>query len=198
MKRYGGKMFFKRKIGNNLFGFSFIELLLVLLFISLLAYFSTKSLRKNLMKGEGGQNYLTIENVFKDAIESRRGLVIKEADLDNFVYRIDQITDGFRLVGTKPFARIEKSDKGNWKSIAENVANIRFTYYNSGGDLILDQDAKQKPEDIKRIKISIWIHNGKEDTSYFADDGVNGIDLDGDKTNGVARLKEINFVVDIK
>lgn len=179
-------------------GFGFIELLIALLVIFILAFAITKSMRKNLTKGETGQAYLTIKGEFENEFNSHSGIVLKEAGLNNFVFKSNSYKGGFKFSGLKPYGTVEKLKGAEWVRLLGNVYDLRFTYYDGRGDLIIDEEASKKPDLIGRIKVSIKIHNGKEESDYYVDDGVNGADLDGDKTNGVARLKEISFIVDIE
>ena len=191
-------MKFKKRLHTVEMGFGVIELFVVLLAISIIAISLTKTLRKNLTSGETGVVYTALKDIFDKEFQSSESVKVDEAGQNYFIYRSNSGAGGFRFSGFKPFGKIEKLDNGKWVAIADNVYELRFTFYDDRGSLIIDEEASRKPELIKRIKITAKIHNGKEESGYYLADGAQGVDLDGDKTNGVARLKTIDFIEDLK
>ena len=139
----------------------------------------------------------TLHRIAENILENLKGNRIEMADLDALTFKRGDLTGGYRYGGEKPFGTVERLADTGWVAILSNVSFLRFVYYDKSGNLIIDEDAKNDPSKISRIKVNAMIHNGEESSKHFISDGYRGIDLDGDKSNGVAKLKEVKFLVDV-
>lgn len=83
-----------------------------------------------------------------------------------------------------------REGSGSREDLLEKVVFGRFTAYDSDGHFLPDVVPSEKFSQIKEVRLEVRWHDGKEDLNNFANDKINGIDLDGDPTNGTARLKE--------
>lgn len=184
-------------------GFGIVELLIALLVVSALAVLATRSLRKEIVDPRSAFKGTDIRGLLRGEIEGYADTGITEAGLNSFSFRNEGGSGTVMLSGDPPFASLEKefTDKtgdSHHRVIITNLSSLRFTYYDEQGRLLIDDVAFSSPDKISRVKVVIRVHNGKEERGYFMDDGIRGVDLDGDKSNGSAKLSERSFLIDLK
>ncbi len=178
-------------------GFGIIELLIALIIITFLTITVTRVMRENIGVATG-KSKNNIRAAFEKALSKRKNSRIIEAGRDYLGFISDKYEGNIRLSGNPPYGVLELFDGTKSSVIDSNISFVHFTYYDRKHNLIFDEDASRYPSKIRRIKVSIYRHSGTEDRGFVFSDGIKGIDLDGDTSNGTARLSNIEFLVDLK
>lgn len=101
-------------------------------------------------------------------------------------------------MGNLPYRQVVRRGKNGSLTLAENVASVRFTAYNAKGHFLPDQLSQEQLETITEIRIEIAIHKATESPDAMINDGIHGVDLDGDPGNGVAKIHSRQFVMKLE
>lgn len=78
-------------------------------------------------------------------------------------------------------------------SLLDRVVSMEWTAYDEKSFTLPDDVPPDRIKDIRRIRVSIVIHDAEESRDFYINDRIRGIDLDGDPGNGVARAHERTF-----
>jgi hypothetical protein len=176
------------------FGFGLIELLVVLVFIALLSAAAVRHYKK--YKENVLPNMTVLEGRLNSILENKETR-ITAAGTESLVFDEAGTIVSLELAGNRPSANLILNKGGTRENLVDRVSWLRFTYYKDG-KLVLDDDAKRDPGRISAIKISLAFHDGTEKPDFFTDDGISGVDLDGDKANGTAKLTRLEKILTIK
>jgi len=105
----------------------------------------------------------------------------------------DEGSFNYRLSGFPPHQQIIRYGDQGQTILLENVNSLRFTGYDSKGYFLSDAPTSTELETMTKIQVDVAIHEPQENPSLFVNDGIHGVDLDGDPANGVAPVKSRQF-----
>ncbi|MFH1263245.1 MAG: prepilin-type N-terminal cleavage/methylation domain-containing protein [Pseudomonadota bacterium] len=179
-----------RSIGRS--GFGVIELLVTLLIVSILAATLTKTIRR-VLKSEGTD--AIVEPVEK---QLRADLEVPGARLKGLVPTFlsgdgNRGAFSYRIEGTSPDFRIVRTAPEGGKTLLSHVFSIRFTAYDADGHFLPDSPNPGELAKTTRLRIDLSVCDPTETPGALPDGGVTAIDLDGDPTNGAAKIRTRSF-----
>jgi len=176
-------------------GFSLLHLLFVIVIIALVLLLSARQIMKYYSDERSILAFDQIERELIKEIRGRSELNILEADNDIFMFRDKGVEKGFRVTGESPFKSFEKFYDGEWDIIAENIIDLSFIYLDEYGNSLYEDEARERSELICKIIVKAKAHTGKEVIDHFVN---NGIDLDGNPSNGLAKQETTEIFIEMR
>jgi len=81
--------------------------------------------------------------------------------------------------------------------LVKNVVSVRYTGFDGKGRFLDDFPQDSELKTVARIEVDILVAEKNERPNLMINDSIHGIDLDGDPTNGVAKIRSKTFQVEI-
>ncbi len=162
-------------------GFAIINLLLALAIILVLLITQLKLLnRQQHLEDTGLQELLKAD--LRTFASNRR-----QTDTSNNVVAMRhelKLPNVHYYASNSEFLRI---DKNGSQSLLSRVTQVEFSYRKNGKPLLvpLDHSALLSWQE---LLLTLWQHDQEESSDHFSNDGITGIDLDGDPGNGTASV----------
>ena len=100
------------------------------------------------------------------------------------------------MLGEPPYRQLERSGGEN-RILLRNVAGAEFTGYDEKDRFIFSGASPEKLKKIRKLRVVLRTHEAEENPGKYINDKINWIDLDGDPSNGVAKVTEVKFVVEM-
>ena len=136
----------------------------------------------------------SFETELRADLESAPTAKVKEKGLSWIVLEDEKGTIRYELSGTPPYATLQRMAPDESPSLRiERVAFLRFDASDANDWFLPDQPSPAELARIEKIRVDIGIHEAAETPEYYVNDKINGIDLDGNPTNGTARIKSRRF-----
>ncbi len=176
-------------------GLSLLGLLLWLIILAAIGIFVTKLIMQRLTFEESVKSIVDIKSAMQNALSSEDEKTIIEAYPGYIAYQKEAIAGAFRVTGEKPFKVFEKFENNEWTLVSQNICEVKFKFYDDYHNELYEDEAAQNPQNIKEILVSVEAHEGKEDIDYYSGTGV---DLDGDISNGAAKIESAEFLVIVR
>jgi prepilin-type N-terminal cleavage/methylation domain-containing protein len=111
-----------------------------------------------------GLNNYSIQSIVTDRITLTTSLS-EDHVIDEPVYLIKAITYSLGLSGGKAALRRNENTGGGAQSVAENIENLQFNYFDENGNVTLN------PPDIRMVKVTIFAKTNTHDLEYKGGDG---------------------------
>jgi len=167
-------------------GFGVIELLVVLAIILIVGWRLTKV--HIVSQGESRAQTDAAINVLRQDLESSGP--VKLASLSSSFIEVKNRlgTISYQVSGAIPQQEWNRSLDRKAEAFLSQVVSVRFTGFDESGRFLPDEPSAAQLGQTKTLLIDLAVHEPKESAGLVINDKIQGVDLDGDPTNGVARI----------
>jgi hypothetical protein len=99
----------------------------------------------------------------------------------------------YLLEGDAPDRRLLRVGSQGRVTLVERVVYLGFSAFDADRHYLGDELGAEKAGLTDELRVEIRTHQPKEDATFFLADGVRGVDLDKDLSNGVAHVSSLAF-----
>ncbi len=171
-------------------GFGLIETLLALLVLAVLVWQGAKFLGPQ--TGDQGE-LIEFRAALKQDLDPKHRPTLHHLTLQSLHGETEAGPFSYQVEGVHPRRQLIRTSSQGTRALLENVVDVRFLGFTSSGKFLPDEVSGPQLRRLGEIQIEASWHPSEEDSTFYLSDRVRGIDLDGDPSNGTARVKSGSF-----